>query len=125
MSYSRVKSTTLPYVRRQSTNLVLGWVLTDAQLERVEIFPIRIKLDYKPKRVNYMALQQGKVIELMNFFHFDGSDMTLRHAVLIGVSDSLLYQTHQRLPTSAQNMIRFLGIWARQDWSAVARYLDT
>ncbi|KAG0143212.1 hypothetical protein CROQUDRAFT_661531 [Cronartium quercuum f. sp. fusiforme G11] len=53
--------------------------------QRVEVFPIRIKLDYKPKRVNYLALQQGKVIELMNFFHFDGSDMTLRHAVLIGV----------------------------------------
>ncbi|EGG01564.1 uncharacterized protein MELLADRAFT_92084 [Melampsora larici-populina 98AG31] len=53
--------------------------------QRVEIFPIRIKLDYKPKRVDYMALQKGQVIELMNFFHFDGSDMTLRHAVLIGV----------------------------------------
>ncbi|KAH9810978.1 hypothetical protein DFH28DRAFT_1063819 [Melampsora americana] len=54
--------------------------------QRVEIFPIRIKLDYKPKRVDYMALQKGQVIELMNFFHFDGSDMTLRHAVLIGVA---------------------------------------
>jgi autophagy-related protein 2 len=55
-------------------------------VERVEILPIRIKLDYKPKRVNYMALKEGKTIELMNFFHFEGSDMVLRHATLTGVS---------------------------------------
>jgi len=54
--------------------------------QRVEILPIRIKLDYKPKRVNYMALKEGKAIELMNFFHFEGSDMVLRHATLTGIS---------------------------------------
>ncbi|PLW23851.1 hypothetical protein PCANC_25981 [Puccinia coronata f. sp. avenae] len=54
--------------------------------QRVEILPIRIKLDYKPKRVNYMALKEGKTIELMNFFHFEGSDMVLRHATLTGIS---------------------------------------
>lgn len=54
--------------------------------QRVEILPIRIKLDYKPKRVNYMALKEGKTIELMNFFHFEGSDMVLRHVTLTGVS---------------------------------------
>ncbi|KNE94284.1 hypothetical protein PSTG_12310 [Puccinia striiformis f. sp. tritici PST-78] len=54
--------------------------------QRVEILPIRIKLDYKPKRVDYMALKEGKTIELMNFFHFEGSDMVLRHATLTGIS---------------------------------------
>ncbi|MBW0479527.1 hypothetical protein O181_019242 [Austropuccinia psidii MF-1] len=54
--------------------------------QRVEILPIKIRLDYKPKRINYMALKEGKAIELMNFFHFEGSDMVLRHATLIGVS---------------------------------------
>lgn len=54
--------------------------------EHVEVFPIDIKLDYKPRRVDYRALREGKTIELMNFFHFDGSEMTLRHITLHGVS---------------------------------------
>lgn len=52
---------------------------------RVEILPVKIKLDYKPKRVDYKGLRQGKAIELMNFFHFEGSEMTLRHMTLTGV----------------------------------------
>ncbi|KAK4698881.1 autophagy-related protein 2, partial [Phenoliferia sp. Uapishka_3] len=54
--------------------------------QRVEVLPVKIKLDYKPKRVDYHALRQGKTAELMNFFHFDGSEMTLRHLVVTGVS---------------------------------------
>lgn len=54
-------------------------------IEHVEIFPIELKLDYKPKRVDFAALREGKTIELMNFFHFDGAEMTLRHITLSGV----------------------------------------
>lgn len=54
--------------------------------EHVEIFPIELKLDYKPKRVDFSALREGKIIELMNFFHFDGAEMTLRHITISGVS---------------------------------------
>ncbi|KAL5511695.1 ATG2 [Sanghuangporus vaninii] len=54
--------------------------------QHVEIFPIDIKLDYKPRRVDYKALKEGRTIELMNFFHFDGSEMTLRHLTLTGVT---------------------------------------
>ncbi|OCB84207.1 hypothetical protein A7U60_g8883 [Sanghuangporus baumii] len=54
--------------------------------QHVEIFPIDIKLDYKPRRVDYKALREGRTIELMNFFHFDGSEMTLRHLTLTGVT---------------------------------------
>lgn len=61
----------------------------DVLAERVEILPVKIKLDYKPKRVDYHALRQGKIAELMNFFHFDGSEMTLRHLVVTGVRASL------------------------------------
>ena len=57
----------------------------------MEIFPIQIKLDYKPKRVDYNALKEGKTIELMNFFHFDGAEMTLRHITLTGVRSLILY----------------------------------
>lgn len=53
--------------------------------EHVDIFPVELKLDYKPKRVDYRALREGRTIELMNFFHFDGSEMTLRHIEMFGV----------------------------------------
>jgi len=47
---------------------------------------VDIKLDYKPRRVDYRALREGKTIELMNFFHFDGAEMTLRHITLKGIT---------------------------------------
>ena len=56
---------------------------------------MEIKLDYKPKRVDYRALREGKTIELMNFFHFDASEITLRHIEMFGVSAGgilVLYQ---------------------------------
>jgi autophagy-related protein 2 len=53
--------------------------------EHAEVFPIDLKLDYKPRRVDYRALREGRTIELMNFFHFDGAEMTLRHLTLHGV----------------------------------------
>jgi hypothetical protein len=55
-------------------------------LELAEVFPVDLKLDYKPRRVDYRALREGRTIELMNFFHFDGAEMTLRHITLAGVS---------------------------------------
>ncbi|PWN48294.1 hypothetical protein IE53DRAFT_370745 [Violaceomyces palustris] len=55
-------------------------------IQYAEVYPIRLKLDYKPKRVNYNLLREGKTIELMNFFHFDGAEMTLRHVTLRGIS---------------------------------------
>ncbi|GAA5828512.1 hypothetical protein JCM11251_000826 [Rhodosporidiobolus azoricus] len=61
--------------------------------QRVEVFPVKIKLDYKPKRVDYNALRSGKTAELMNFFHFDGSEMTLRHLVVTGISGTSTLST--------------------------------
>ena len=58
---------------------------SDLFIELAEIFPIDLKLDYKPRRVDYRALKEGRTIELMNFFHFDGAEMTLRHITLAGV----------------------------------------
>ncbi|KAH7913725.1 hypothetical protein BJ138DRAFT_1124124 [Hygrophoropsis aurantiaca] len=54
--------------------------------QHAEVFPVDIKLDYKPRRVDYRALREGKTIELMNFFHFDGSEMTLRHLTFHGIT---------------------------------------
>lgn len=66
--------------------------------EHVDIFPVELKLDYKPKRVDYRALKEGKTIELMNFFHFDGSEMTLRHIEMFGV---------RRPPSGLVNVITY------------------
>ncbi|KAG6837307.1 hypothetical protein H0H93_011909 [Arthromyces matolae] len=54
--------------------------------QSAEVFPVDLKLDYKPRRVNYRALREGRTIELMNFFHFDGAEMTLRHITVAGVT---------------------------------------
>lgn len=54
-------------------------------IQRVEIFAIKVKLDYKPKRVDYHALRKGRTIEMMNFFSFEESEMVLRHLVINAV----------------------------------------
>ncbi|EJT98304.1 hypothetical protein DACRYDRAFT_110744 [Dacryopinax primogenitus] len=58
----------------------------DAFIQHVEVFPVDMKLDYKPKRVDYRALRDGRTIELMNFFHWDGAEITLRHIQLSGIT---------------------------------------
>lgn len=50
-----------------------------------EILPVHLKLDYKPKRIDYNGLQQGSSSELINLFHFDASVMVLRCATVHGL----------------------------------------
>ncbi|KAJ5174304.1 Autophagy-related protein 2 [Penicillium canariense] len=55
-------------------------------LQRVEVNAVQVKLDFKPKRVDYAGLRSGRTTEFMNFFVLDGSDMVLRHVIIYGVS---------------------------------------
>ncbi|EFE33585.1 autophagy regulatory protein Atg2, putative [Trichophyton benhamiae CBS 112371] len=55
-------------------------------LQRVEINPIPIRLDFKPKRLDYTALRSGRTTELMNIFVLDEADMVLRHVILYGIT---------------------------------------
>lgn len=55
-------------------------------LQRVEVNAIRVKLDFKPKRVDYAGLRSGRTTEFMNFFVLDEADMVLRHVIIYGVS---------------------------------------
>lgn len=55
-------------------------------LQRVEVNAVRVKLDFKPKRVDYAGLRSGRTTEFMNFFVLDGADMVLRHVIIYGVS---------------------------------------
>ncbi|RMZ75164.1 hypothetical protein DV737_g5422, partial [Chaetothyriales sp. CBS 132003] len=55
-------------------------------LQRVEVNPIRVRLDYKPKTVDYASLRSGRTTEFMNFIVLDRADMVLRRTILYGVS---------------------------------------
>ncbi|CAG8746013.1 13896_t:CDS:2, partial [Cetraspora pellucida] len=50
-----------------------------------EIQPIVMKLDYKPKHLDYSSLKEGNLVELMNIFHLEAAEMTLRGLKLTGV----------------------------------------
>lgn len=47
---------------------------------------VQLKLDYKPKRVDYGGIRSGHTTEFMNFLILDGSDITLRHAIVYGIT---------------------------------------
>jgi len=55
-------------------------------LQRAEVDSIRVKLDFKPKRVDYAGLRSGHTTEFMNFIVLQEADMVLRHAIIYGVS---------------------------------------
>lgn len=55
-------------------------------IQRAEVNPIKLKLDFKPKRVDYAGLKSGKLTEFMNFIILERSDMVLRRVILYGVS---------------------------------------
>ncbi|KAK4696390.1 autophagy-related protein 2, partial [Lecanoromycetidae sp. Uapishka_2] len=57
-----------------------------AFLQRTEVNSIRVKLDFKPKRVDYAGLRSGRTTEFMNFIVLQEADMVLRHAIIYGVS---------------------------------------
>ncbi|KAL9116159.1 MAG: hypothetical protein Q9227_000529 [Pyrenula ochraceoflavens] len=54
-------------------------------LQRVEVNPVKVKLDFKPKRVDYGGLRSGRTTEFMNFFTLDQADLVLRRVILYGV----------------------------------------
>lgn len=55
-------------------------------LQRVEVNSVPVKLDFKPKRVDYAGLRSGHTTEFMNFLILDEADMVLRHTIIYGIS---------------------------------------
>ena len=55
-------------------------------LQRAEVNSVAVKLDFKPKRVDYAGLRSGRTTEFMNFFVLDNADMVLRHVIIYGIS---------------------------------------
>ncbi len=47
---------------------------------------VQLKVDYKPKSVDYGQLWQGgNMVELLNFFNLDGAELNLRTVRVTGV----------------------------------------
>ncbi|KAI9719473.1 MAG: hypothetical protein M1812_003544 [Candelaria pacifica] len=57
-----------------------------AFIQRIEVNSVRLRLDYKPKTVDYAGLRSGHTTEFMNFFILDQADMVLRHVIIYGVA---------------------------------------
>ena len=55
-------------------------------IQRAEVKDILVKLDFKPKRVDYAGLRSGHTTEFMNFIVLDEARMVLRHVIIYGVS---------------------------------------
>jgi autophagy-related protein 2 len=55
-------------------------------IQRLEVNAVQLKLDYKPRHVDYRGLRSGHTTEMMNFLMLEGSNITLRHAIVYGVS---------------------------------------
>lgn len=55
-------------------------------LQRVEVNAIPVKLDFKPKRVDYAGLRSGRTTEFMNFIVLDEAEMVMRHCIIYGIS---------------------------------------
>ncbi|MCJ1309618.1 autophagy- protein 2 [Agyrium rufum] len=54
-------------------------------IQRAEIHAIPLKLDFKPKRVDYASIRSGHTNEFMNFLVLEQSNMTLRRCIVYGV----------------------------------------
>ncbi|KAK7203567.1 hypothetical protein BZA70DRAFT_67528 [Myxozyma melibiosi] len=54
-------------------------------LQRVEFAEVKVKLDYKPKKVDYAGLRSGHTTEFMNLFVLDEAKIILRGVVLYGI----------------------------------------
>ncbi|KAF9977013.1 autophagy- protein 2 [Actinomortierella ambigua] len=59
---------------------------SDLYFQSISVGTIALKMDYKPKHVDYTGLSGGNLVELMNFFHLEGAEMTLQEVRLRGIS---------------------------------------
>ncbi|KAH3674923.1 hypothetical protein WICMUC_002943 [Wickerhamomyces mucosus] len=55
-------------------------------IEKFSINAIQVRLDYKPKTIDYSGLRSGRTTEFMNFFILDEADMVLKQVTLYGIS---------------------------------------
>ncbi|KAF7874235.1 hypothetical protein EAF04_002907 [Stromatinia cepivora] len=71
---------------KEESDIIPGAPSEEPFLQRVEVNSVQVKLDFKPKRVDYAGLRSGHTTEFMNFLILDEADMTLRHTIIYGIS---------------------------------------
>jgi len=54
-------------------------------IQRVEVDTVDLRLDYKPKYVDYAGLRSGHTTEFMNFVTLDAANIKLKHAIVYGI----------------------------------------
>lgn len=54
-------------------------------IKKFQMSPIKLKLDYKPKKFDYSGIRSGNHAEFMNIFILDGSTIKLPEATIHGV----------------------------------------
>ncbi|KAK6465301.1 autophagy-related protein 2 [Scheffersomyces coipomensis] len=54
-------------------------------IQRFEMSSIKLKIDYKPKKIDYAGIRSGNTSEFVNFFVLDGSTITLEKVILHGI----------------------------------------
>ncbi|KAK0708778.1 hypothetical protein B0T21DRAFT_416172 [Apiosordaria backusii] len=55
-------------------------------IQRAEVNDVPVRLDFKPKRVDYAGLRSGHTTEFMNFLILEDSRLVLRHVILYGIA---------------------------------------
>lgn len=55
-------------------------------IQKAVVDTVKLKLDYKPKVIDYVGIRSGHTGEFVNFFILDGSDITLNKITLYGVA---------------------------------------
>lgn len=55
-------------------------------IQKLEVEAVQIRMDYKPKKVDYSGLKSGHASEFMNFFILEGSRFQLQHLIVYGVN---------------------------------------
>ncbi|CAO3577634.1 unnamed protein product [Absidia cylindrospora] len=58
----------------------------DIFFQSVEIHPIDLKIDYKPKYINYDNIKEGQYAELVNLFQLEGAKLNLSAVKLNGIN---------------------------------------
>lgn len=63
------------------TNVSLGsWFF-----QNIDVRPCKIKIDYRPNRVDYAALRAGDYLEVINLFVLEGMELVLRRVKMSGI----------------------------------------
>uniref|UniRef100_K3X2P4 Autophagy-related protein 2 n=1 Tax=Globisporangium ultimum (strain ATCC 200006 / CBS 805.95 / DAOM BR144) TaxID=431595 RepID=K3X2P4_GLOUD len=65
----------------QETDVSLGsWFF-----QSIDVRPCKIKIDYRPNRVDYAALRSGDYLEVINLFVLEGMELVLRRVKMSGI----------------------------------------